>query len=260
MQPTLNDVKRLAVEAGRRIAAGYRKGHVAHAKGTSIDLVTEVDQQVEDYLLGEIRRDFPGHAIVAEESGGNAGNGNGVWFIDPIDGTTNFAHNLPIFSVSLAFALEDRIQIGVVYNPVLNELFCAVRGEGAWLNDEPIHCSTEDQLHRALLVTGFPYDRFTNPANNLKQFNHLALKAQGVRRLGSAALDLCYIAAGRVDGYWEIRLSPWDMAAGWLIAEEAGARVTRMDGEESLLMEPYSILAANPALHAVLLNELRAID
>ena len=259
MPPELSDLKRLAREAGQMIRAVEPAGRSQHTKDTSIDIVTETDRAVEDFLLGEIRAGFPGDAIIAEESGGSPGEGNGAWYIDPIDGTTNFAHGLPLFSVSIAFAVAGVIQLGVVYNPVLDELYSAARGQGAWLNDIPKRCTQEDILERALLVTGFPYDRFSNPVNNLRQFNHFALKAQGMRRLGSAALDLCYVAAGRVDGYWEMRLAPWDLAAGWLIAEEAGAVVTRTDGVTDLLKPPHSILAANPALHAVMLAELWSI-
>jgi myo-inositol-1(or 4)-monophosphatase len=257
MQPTLSVLKRLANEAARMIRAAFGQAHTVSLKG-AIDLVTETDKQVEDFLIDQVRSMYPGDTIVAEESGGNAGEG-GAWFIDPIDGTTNFAHGFPIFSVSIAYQRDGEMKLGVVQNPVMDELYSAERGQGAWLNDEPIHCTATEELRQALLVTGFPYDRFTNPNNNLKQFNQLALKAQGMRRFGSAALDLCYVAAGRVDGYWEMQLFPWDLAAGWLIAQEAGAKVTRTDGVEDLLASPYSILAANPALHEKILVELRAV-
>lgn len=255
MEPTLEIISAIARGAGEILRAGFNRSNHVELKGT-IDLVTEVDQQSENYILAEIGKLFPDHQIISEETGGVAGNSDHSWYVDPLDGTTNFAHGLPIFSVSIAYAYREEIILGLVYNPVREELFSAEKGKGAWLNGEPIHTGSQTELEKSLLVTGFPYDRFTNPDNNLENLKHLALKVRGVRRLGSAALDLCYVAAGRMDGYWEIRLEPWDLAAGMLIAREAGAMVTKRDGLPDMFTPPYSVVAANPGLHQAILNEL----
>jgi myo-inositol-1(or 4)-monophosphatase len=162
--------------------------------------------------------------------------------------------------VSIAYARNEQVRLGVVYDPAQDECFSAARGRGAWVNGQPIRVSETAELARALLVTGFPYDMWTTSENNLGYHNRFALRSQGVRRLGSAALDLCYVAAGRLDGFWELKLSPWDIAAGALIAEEAGATVTAVDGSRPYLTEVPSILAANPALHAEMLSLLRSAD
>jgi myo-inositol-1(or 4)-monophosphatase len=174
-----------------------------------------------------------------------------------LDGTVNFAHGVPIFSISVAFAEDGDLKLGTVYDPIQEECFTAERGRGAWLNGEPIRVSRTGNLDDSLLVTGFPYDIRTNPENNLDNFARFSLLTQGVRRLGSAALDLCYVAAGRFDGFWEMRLNAWDVAAGGLIAEEAGARVTGLRGEPDFLSPPHSILAANLQLHPLMLEVLQ---
>ncbi|MEK6223142.1 MAG: inositol monophosphatase [Chloroflexota bacterium] len=259
MQPTLETLETLARQAGEILRAGFGNHTETNFKG-EIDLVTEVDHQAEVFLLGKIRKAFPGQKVIAEESGGLDGNEEDTWYIDPIDGTTNFAHGVPIFGVSIAYSIKGQVQFGVVYNPILEEMYKAQLGVGAWLNDKKIRVSQTTELKKSLLVTGFPYDRFDNPRNNLDEFNKLTLRAQGMRRLGSAALDLCFVAAGRVDGYWEIRLAPWDVAAGLLIAREAGARVTRMQGIQDFLQSPCSVVAANPILHQKILNVLQEKD
>ncbi len=233
--------------------AGFGKIHEVRYKG-AIDVVTEVDHRSEQYLLGEIRKSYPSHHIVAEESGGVSGDKSYAWFVDPLDGTVNYAHGLPIFSVSIGFREGTQLQLGMVYDPIRDECVSAERGRGAWLNGEPIHVSSENNLSQSLLVTGFPYDIRTNPDNNLDYFAEFSLSTQAVRRLGSAALDLCYVAAGRFDGFWELSLEPWDVAAGVLIAEEAGARVTNRRGGPDVLTPPISIVVANPELHPILLK------
>lgn len=253
--PTLHYVESLARRAGEILKAGFGRRHHLAYKG-EIDIVTEMDQRSEAYLLGEIRRSFPDHAIVSEESGQTTGKGNGQWIIDPLDGTINYAHGVPIFSVSLAYSDKGKLQLGVVYDPMRDECFSAERGCGAWLNGQPIQASLIKDLNNSLLVTGFPYDIRTNADNNLDHFTRLNLLTQGVRRLGSAALDLCYVAAGRFDAFWEMRLNPWDVAAGGLIAQEAAAVVTNMHGGEDYLSPPQSILAANRYLHPILLTLL----
>jgi myo-inositol-1(or 4)-monophosphatase len=174
-----------------------------------------------------------------------------------LDGTVNYAHGIPIFAVSIAYAEGGRVRLGVVYEPMRDECFSAELGKGAWLNGKPIRVSETTDLDHALLVTGFAYDVRTNPYNNLDLFSHFMLRSRGVRRMGSAAVDLGYVAAGRFDGYWEIKLESYDIAAGGLIASEAGAQVTNIAGEMDYLSAPVSVLAANPAIHGKMLAELR---
>jgi myo-inositol-1(or 4)-monophosphatase len=255
VKPALKDLEALARGAGDILRASFGQQLRIEHKGV-IDLVTDVDHRSEAYLLNEIRQRFPGHKIVAEESGESAGADGQIWYIDPLDGTVNYAHGLPIFSVSIGFAEAGRMRLGVVYDPLRDECFSAQAGLGAWLNGEPLRVSEITALDRGLLVTGFPYDIRTNPENNLDHYARFALRSQGVRRLGSAALDLCYVAAGRFDGYWEIRMNAWDIAAGGLIAEQAGARVTNLAGEVDYISPPQSILAANPHLHPQMLAVL----
>jgi myo-inositol-1(or 4)-monophosphatase len=181
-----------------------------------------------------------------------------VWYIDPLDGTVNYAHGVPFFAVSIGYAEGGLMRFGVVYEPLRDECFSAERGRGAWLNGLPIRVSGADELDRSLLVTGFPYDLRTHPENNLDNYARFARLSQGVRRLGSAALDLCSIASGRIDGYWEVRLNAWDLAAGGLIAQEAGATVTGLTGEPDWMEPPFSVLAANAPLHAQMLAVLQS--
>jgi myo-inositol-1(or 4)-monophosphatase len=258
MFPRLSDVESLARQAGEILRAGYGKNHQVTYKG-EIDLVTEIDRQSETFLLSEIQRQYPDHAVVAEESGGIAGQACCKWYIDPLDGTVNFAHGIPIFSVSIAYAQNGSIILGVVYDPLRDECFSAQAGKGAWLNGKPIHISHAQELEQSLLVTGFPYDIRTNPQTNLDLFTKFSLISQGVRRLGSAALDLCYVATGRFDGYWEMRLSPWDLAAGALIAQESGARVSDLKGGQDFLQPPFSILAATPSVHPQMLRVISGL-
>ncbi len=255
MNPTLTELELLASQAGKILRDGYGRRHQISNKG-AIDLVTEIDHLSEAYLIGEIKNRYPSHRILAEESGGQAGEDGAMWFIDPLDGTVNYAHAVPFFSVSLALQLDGRLHLGVVYDPLRDECFCAERGHGAWLNGEPIQASTTGALLSSLLVTGFPYDIRENPQNNLDHYARLSLLTQGVRRLGSAALDLAYVACGRLDGYWELRLNAWDVAAGALIASEAGALVTDIHGGADFFPEVDSILVANPSLHPLIVAEL----
>ena len=257
MTPTLSELERLAREAGAILRAGYSKEHQVNYKGV-IDLVTEVDHQSEAFLLGEIQGKYPGHHIFAEESGIIQGNDEHIWFVDPLDGTVNYAHHIPIFCVSIAYASHGELTLGAVYEPMRDEMFAAERGRGARLNGRPIQASTVTELQKSLLVTGFPYDAWNTPQDNFANFVHFGKLTQGVRRLGSAALDLCYVAAGRFDGFWEISLKPWDVAAGGLIAEEAGARVTNVQGDRDYISSPQSVIAAAPGIHARIVQELKA--
>ena len=252
MKPTLTEIETLAREAGEILRLGYGNRHQVNYKGI-IDLVTEVDRRSEQFLLDEILRRYPDHKVLAEESGVSAGEDCCLWYVDPLDGTVNYAHGVPIFSVSLAYQEGGEVLLGVVYDPLRDECFSAEKGMGAWLNREEMRVSNVSDLDHSLLVTGFPYDVRTNPENNLEYFNRFSLLTQGVRRLGSAAIDLCYVAAGRFDGFWEIRLNPWDVAAGGLIAKEAGALVTDLRGGQDYLTQPLSILVANPFIHPAML-------
>jgi myo-inositol-1(or 4)-monophosphatase len=244
----------LARQAGALLASGLGAAARIEHKG-AIDLLTEFDLQSERLLVEGLRRSFPDDPILAEEGGGAAGDRR--WLIDPLDGTTNFAHGLPHFSVSMAYVEAGAIQLGIVYDPMRSEMFQAARGEGALLNGKPIHVSPEASLDRSLLVTGFPYDIRSSSETNLDPFARFALASQGVRRFGSAALDLAYVAAGRFDGYWELRLSPWDWGAGIVLVQEAGGTVTRSDGSADIFREPTSIVASNGLIHEAMLETLK---
>jgi myo-inositol-1(or 4)-monophosphatase len=252
--PILADLERLARQSGQILHAGYQKEHKVEFKGV-IDLVTEVDRQSEDYLLGEIRKLFPDHNVLSEESGGTRG-GEHQWYIDPLDGTVNYAHNIPFFSVSIAYASNGTMKLAAVYDPMRDEMFSAERGKGAYLNGRPLHVSDAFELQKSLLVTGFPYDAWDSKFDNFGNFVKFSKMTQGVRRFGSAALDLSYVGAGRFDGFWELSLSPWDVAAGGLICEEAGGRVTNVYGEADYISPPQSILATAPGIHVRMLEEL----
>ncbi len=254
-EPTLADLQQLAKKAGEILASGYEKEHQLTFKG-EIDLVTEIDHRSEEFLLGEIRCRFPGHRILAEESGGEDG-GSQQWYIDPLDGTVNYAHGVPFFCVSIAYAVAGTLKLATVFDPLRAELFSSEFGKGAWLNGCRLSVRKETELSRSLLVTGFPYDIRQTAENNLDNFGRLARMTQGVRRLGSAALDLCYVAAGRFDGYWELSLKPWDLAAGVLIAREAGATVTTVNGDDAILSPPFSVLAATPDIYGKMLKTLQ---
>ncbi|MFC2065286.1 inositol monophosphatase family protein [Chloroflexota bacterium] len=253
--PSLSFIKDLARKAGEIVRKGYALQHRVDYK-SEIDLVTEIDHQSESFLISEIKQNFNNHNILAEESGQSPGNDSHQWYIDPLDGTVNYAHDIPIFCVSIAYAHNSIVQLGVVYDPMRDECYGAQRGKGAWLNGKPLHASDVTELGKSLLVTGFPYDTWNTPKDNTQNFIHFAKMTQGVRRLGSAALDLCYVAAGRFDGFWELSLQPWDVAAGGLIAEEAGATVTNISGGPDYISSPQSILASTPGLHKLMLEEL----
>jgi myo-inositol-1(or 4)-monophosphatase len=257
MHPTLSYLENLARQAGGILRAGYNKEHQVGYKGV-IDLVTEVDHQSEAYVLGEVRRDFPEHHIFSEESGVIQGNDEHIWYIDPLDGTVNYAHHVPVFCVSIGYAHKGKLAVGTVYDPLRDEMFTAERDQGAYLNGIRLSASATTELQKSLLVTGFPYDTWNTAQDNFANFEKFAKLSQGVRRLGSAALDLCYVASGRFDGYWELSLNPWDVAAGGLICEEAGATVTNISGGGDYISAPQSILAAAPGIHARMLEELRS--
>jgi myo-inositol-1(or 4)-monophosphatase len=196
---------------------------------------------------------------MSEESGVTQGNAEHSWYVDPLDGTVNYAHRIPLFSISIGYAHKGLMQLGVVYDPMRDEMFSAERGKGASLNGQPIHVSDTTELQKSLLVTGFPYDAWDTEHDNFANFIRFAKLTQGVRRLGSAALDACYVAAGRFDGFWELSLKPWDVAGGGLIAEEAGARVSNIKNLSDYLSSPQSIVAATPGIHPKILENLEAL-
>ena len=255
-KPSLIFVEEITRKAGRILFDNYEKELEIKYKG-EIDLVTHVDHASEKFLIEEINRNFIDHKILAEESGESVGESDHLWIIDPLDGTVNYAHGVPFFCVSVAYAFKGEVKLGAVYDPMRNEMFSAERAVGAKLNQKPLRVKNTEALKQSLLVTGFPYDVVVTKDNNFANYEHFAKMSQGVRRLGAAALDLCYIAAGRLDGYWEMSVNSWDVAAGGLIAEEAGARVTNIKGEPGYVNKPVSVIAANPQLHEQILAGLK---
>jgi myo-inositol-1(or 4)-monophosphatase len=256
LDQALEFAKTISREAGQLLTEYWHRGVVTEYK-SAIDLVSEADRASEKLILDRIRSTYPNHSILAEESGSNQLSSPYTWIVDPLDGTTNFTHGHPDFAVTLALQVKDALELGVVFDPLRDELFAVRKGQGAWLNDRRIQVSSVQQLERSLLVTGFAYDRRTNPINNLREHNTFLMKAQGVLRSGSAAIDLASVASGRVDGYWEFRLSPWDMAAGLLLVREAGGRVTDMQGEQ-LTVPHANIVASNGSIHAEMMSVLRS--
>ena len=228
-------------------------------------MVTEIDHRSEALILASLHNHFPGHTINAEESGHLEGSSEHTWYIDPLDGTINYAHGIPFFSVSIAYAFHGQLTLGVVYDPLRDECFSAERGQGAWLNDHPIHVASTPNLFDSLLVTGFSHITHRAPldeahTDNMDNFKRLMQASQGVRRLGSAALDLAYVACGRLDGYWEYSIHSWDIAAGALLVEEAGGTITSINGQADYFVPPFPILAAAPAVHAALLANLEHFE
>jgi len=245
---TLDFAIQTAKEAGSLLRDHFgRELDVSH-KSSSIDLVTEVDLLSEEFIKEKIATYYPRHQILAEESGHKETTSEYRWLIDPLDGTTNYAHGYPFFCVTLALEYRGEIVLGVAYDPIRGELFVAERGSGALLNSRPIRMSRTEKLAESLLATGFPYYVRARPDESLRYFARFVSTAQAIRRDGSAVLDLCYLACGRLDGFWELGLKPWDMAAGALMVEEAGGRVTKFNGRRFNIYEP-EILATNGLIH-----------
>jgi myo-inositol-1(or 4)-monophosphatase len=257
MTPTLDEVKVMAYKAGEILRAGYGQAHQVEMKGLT-DPVTEVDKQSEEYLVSIIKSRYPQHAIVAEESGNHKGTNGSCWYIDPLDGTVNFSHGIPMFSVSIAYAEHGELILGAVYDPLRDELFYGEKGKGAWLNDRPVKVSKTTKLISSLSVTGFPYNqKSVEMQRGLELFNRFSMQSQACRRLGSAALDLCYVAAGRMEIYFEIQVQSFDIAAGILLTREAGGMVTNFDGSPDCLKSPISIVASNKDLHPLVLQVIQ---
>jgi myo-inositol-1(or 4)-monophosphatase len=241
-----------ARSAGALVADYFRAGPTVRTKGGDVgNLVTDADEASEALIVGELRRRFPRHGILAEEGSSYPGD-DIVWHVDPLDGTNNFAHGLPVFAVTLAAARGEEVLGGATYDPLRDELFVAWRGGGAWCNGARLHVSTPAVLAEALVITGFPYDKATNPDNNLREVAAVVPRIRGLRRLGSAALDLAYVAAGRVEAYWERGPVSWDVAAGLLLVAEAGGRVSDYRGAAPRL-DGDKFVASNGHVHDELL-------
>src|SRR5215470_10019600 len=242
----------IAREAGRLLMEFFHRRVKIEYKGDA-DLVTEADRTSEKLILERIRKQWPSHEVIGEEGAHVETGGDYRWYVDPLDGTTNFAHGFPVFCVSLGLAFQGQRKSAVVYDPTRDEMFVAERGKGAALNGQKIEVSKTSQLKQSLVATGFPsHKRHKNP--NIYFYHQLTLRSHGVRRAGSAALDLCYVACGRFDAFWEFNLNPWDTAAGVLIAQEAGGTVTNFSGG-AFAIDSREVLASNSILHREMLQE-----
>lgn len=251
-----------ALKAGELLRQGfYADFHIKEKPGIH-NLVTEYDNKAEESIISTILNHFPSHSILAEESGQTYGKSNAevIWIIDPLDGTVNFAHGVPIFSVSIGVAIHQEVVAGVVYCPPLHELFVAEKSKGAYLNGNRLHVSKTDQLIKAFMATGFPYNVNENPLHCIDRFAQMQAKGVPLRRLGSAALDLSFVAAGRFDAYWELNLHPWDIAAGKLLIEEAGGKITKYDGSPFSIFSDKVLLATNGRLHSQMIEHLNRKD
>jgi len=251
--PAMTEIAR---EAGALLMGYFQRRVKVEYKG-DVDLVTEADRASEALITHRIRERWPAHNILGEEGTRTEQGSEYRWYVDPLDGTTNFAHGFPVFCVSLGLEHKDERVLGVIFDPTRDEMFTAEKGGGAFLNGQPIHVSAISSLAECLVATGFPsHKRHKNP--NIFFYHQITLKTHGVRRAGSAALDLCDVACGRFDGFWEFNLNPWDTAAGVLMVEEAGGRVTRFDGQP-FRIDSKETLASNGLVHDALLREFQAI-
>lgn len=256
----------IARQAGAIIMERYAGPIRQDVKSSVYDIVTDADKATEEVIIAALIEAFPDHHIVGEEGGGTGAPVETAayrWYVDPIDGTTNFANHIPMFCVSLGLAGSDgEPLVGAVYNPVADEMYSAAAGHGATLNGEPIHVTTADDLRQSVLASGFPYSKYSNPDHNAAEWSAFITRTRGLRRMGSAALDLCYVAAGRFDGYWEQYLNPWDIMAGVVLVKEAGGTVTDYNGDDS----PHryhdgKLIASNGHIHTqiqAVLAEARA--
>ena len=249
----IQDLINISKEAGEIVREGFGKKLKVEYKTNETNLVTEIDKASEKHILDFIKKKYPTHNILAEESGEKKSTSEYLWVVDPLDGTTNFAHGLPIFSVSIGLQKNGKTIMGVVYDVMQNIAYVAEEGNGAYANAERIKVSLNEKINHSVLVTGFPYNISENPENALEIFSALTRKARAIRRLGSAAIDLCYVARGVFDGFWELFLHPWDICAGILIVEEAGGLITDFDGE-AIDIYAKRILASNKVIHSKLMD------
>ncbi len=252
----LEQMTEIAKQAGKFLKENEGNISRIDEKGSFTNLVTDIDKGSEKMIKDFIEKNFPGHGILAEESGASSPLSEYRWIIDPLDGTTNFTHSFPVYCVSIALELRGEVIAGVVYDPNFGELFSAEKGSGAYLNGKRLRVTSAATLEKALLATGFPYDVRHNPFNCIQHFEAFLLKAQAVRRLGSAALDICYVASGRLDGFWEVNLHPWDTAAATLITAEAGGKVTGFNGEKYSIYQ-RDIVLSNGVLHDQMLEVIK---
>jgi myo-inositol-1(or 4)-monophosphatase len=255
MYDILDFAIQLAFESGRIQKKHFHGNFVIRHKG-EINLVTDVDLSCQARMIELIRESFPDDEIIAEEKDNTFTKGKNRWIIDPLDGTTNYAHGYPFFSTSIGYESNGEIVVGVVYNPIFNELFFTRKGQGVFLNGEPLKVSGTKAVKQALICTGFPYDINTSSENNLNHWNDFIFRSQALRRDGSASLNLCYVAAGRFDGFWEIKLHPWDIAAGCLMVTEAGGMVTDLNGNEFSVYRG-DLCASNGAIHRDMIRILK---
>lgn len=255
IEKVMQDAKEWAMEAGKIQMEGLGKSHRINTKSSSLDLVTEVDRLSEEIILSGIRKSYPDHAILSEEQGSNEAKSDYCWVVDPLDGTTNYAQGLPIFSVSIALQYQNKTIAGLVYAPFMDQMFEAVRGQYVTLNGRNLRVSEKTELSQCVLATGYPYDRAVHPDNNVNYSGRITPQVRGLRRMGSAAYDLANVAAGILDGYWELNLSLWDVAAGTLMVEEAGGCVHYLTHKRGV-----SLIAANSIICKTILHEIELED
>lgn len=255
LEKYLKAAKGAAQKAGQFLKDSIDSAQEITFKG-SVDLVTNLDKQSQSMIFKCLSDSFPGHDFLAEEGLSEEKGAEFRWIIDPLDGTTNYAHKFPIFTVSIALEKENGVVLGVIYDPLREEMFTALKGEGAFLNERKIGVSSVDDLDKSLVATGFPYDLRVSDVNNINHFNNFVTRVQAIRRCGSAAMDLCYVACGRFDGFWELKLQPWDMAAGALIVEEAGGQISDFLGREFTIYDT-EILASNGLIHGQMIDVLQ---
>lgn len=252
----IETIKLIAKESGEIIRNNFQKDFLVEFKTNESNLVTEVDKKSEQLIINAIKKNYPTHDILTEESGEIKNNSEYLWVIDPLDGTTNYAHGLPIFAVSIGVQFKGDTIAGVVYDVMSDVLYSAELGSGSFLNEKKLKVSDTISLSRSLLVTGFPYNIAENPENALEIFTEFVKSSRGMRRLGSAAIDFCYLAQGIFDGFWEVNLHPWDVCAGKLIVEEAGGKVTGFDNE-SINIYSKRILSTNGKIHNQMIDILK---
>lgn len=251
----LKAAKEAAQKAGRFLKESIDNTKEIIFKG-SVDLVTNLDNQSQSMIFKYLSDSFPDHDFLAEEGLSEERGAEFRWIIDPLDGTTNYAHKFPVFTVSIALERKSEVVLGVIYDPMREEMFTALRGEGAFLNERKIKVSSVDDLDKSLVATGFPYDLRVSDVNNINHFKNFVTRVQAIRRCGSAAMDLCYVACGRFDGFWELKLQPWDMAAGALIVEEAAGQISDFLGR-GFSIHSAEILASNGLIHGQMIDVLQ---
>lgn len=255
LEEVMDKVKTWAREVGRIQMESFRRGGLSYStKVSSSDLVTEVDERSEKYLMEAIGEAFPHHGVLSEEYGDYHGEAEYIWVLDPLDGTTNYFQGIPIFAISIALQHRGETLLGLVYNPALEEMFEAIKGQGAYCQGKALRVSARENLKECVLATGFPYDKGTHPQNNIDYFSHLVPRIRGIRRMGAAAIDLAYVAAGILDGFWELNLKAWDVEAGNLLIKEAGGNIIYLPEKRGV-----SLAAGNPVICQKIYQELRNV-